>query len=143
MKRQAAMLADYENIYTPIVGADGHDAEKHAETPREKLERANVLKVNYTELQQDMLEEVAMIEKRIVHPAQDARTSVKAYKKTIKKREDKKLDYERYRSRSDKLEKQTKRTDRENTALAKHQIDLTSATAVSSAWTEDNTGLRC
>ena len=42
-----------------------------------------------------------------------------------------KLDYERYKSRVDHAEKKTNRSDRENTALSKHQIDLERATQVS------------
>jgi dsDNA-specific endonuclease/ATPase MutS2 len=124
------MLADYENMYAPIVGADGNDAIKYAQTSQEKLERINALKGGYADLKTEMLEEVAMIDKQIVAPAKDARTCVKAYMKVIKKREDRKLDYERYKSRTESLEKKTKRTDRENTALGKHQIDLSAATAV-------------
>jgi hypothetical protein len=66
----------------------------------------------------------------MVMPAKEARTSVKAYMKVIKKREDKKLDYERYKSRVESSVKKTNRSDRKNTALSKHQIDYTAATAV-------------
>jgi hypothetical protein len=122
------MLADYENLYGPIVGMDG---EKNYEpTPQDKLERINGLKTGYVELKNEMLEEVGMIEKQIVAPAKEARTSVKTYMKVIKKREDKKLDYERYKSRTENLEKKSNRSDRENTALGKHQVDYASATAV-------------
>jgi hypothetical protein len=124
------MVADYENIHSPIIGADGNDAVKYAQTPQEHLERVNALNVGYAELKTEMLEEVALIEKQIVAPAKDARVSAKSYKKVIKKREDTKLDYERYKSRVESLQKKTKRTDRENTSLSKHQIDLTTATAV-------------
>jgi hypothetical protein len=41
------------------------------------------------------------------------------------------LDYERYKSRAEKLEHNAKRSDRENIALAKHQVDLESAQRVS------------
>jgi amphiphysin len=121
------MLSDFENIYGPIVGSDGN---KYAQTPQEKLEQVHALKNGYSDLKTEMLEEVALIEKQIVAPAKDARTSVKAYMKVIKKREDKKLDYERYNSRVESLQKNTKRTDRQNTSLSKHQSDLDAASAV-------------
>ena len=123
-------MSDYEIIYTPIVGADGNDVEKYAETPRDTLERVNTLKTNYMELKTEMLEEITMVDKRIVEPAKEAKASVKAYKKVIKKREDRKLDYERYKSRTESLQSKTKRSDRENAALSKHQMDLSTATAV-------------
>jgi hypothetical protein len=125
------MLADYENIYGPIVGKDPSSEEKYYATPQDKLERVHGLKTGYVELKNEMLEEVGMIEKQIVAPAKEARTSVKAYMKVIKKREEKKLDWERYKSRTENLERKANRSERENTALGKHQIDYASATAVS------------
>jgi hypothetical protein len=127
------MFSDYDIIFFPIVTSDGSEAEKYAVTPRSTLERVHALKTSYAELKTDMLQEVQMVDKRIIEPAKDARTSIKQYKKVIKKREDKKLDFERYKGRTDSLEKKTKRSDRENTALAKHHIDLSGATSVSLA----------
>jgi amphiphysin len=131
LNRQSAMLAEYLNIYSPIVTAEGGEDVGHAPTPRNTLERVNVLKSHYMELKTDMLAEVAMVDKRIIEPAKDAKASVKQYKKVIKKREDRKLDYERYKGRVEAVEKKSSRSDRENNALAKHRIDLDSATAVS------------
>lgn len=126
------MLAEYLNIYSHIVTAEGGEDNSHAPTPRATLERVNVLKSHYMELKTDMLAEVAMVDKRIIEPAKDAKASVKQYKKVIKKREDRKLDYERYKGRTEAVEKKSARTDRENIALSKHKIDLESATAVGS-----------
>ncbi|KAE9986106.1 hypothetical protein BLS_000039 [Venturia inaequalis] len=130
LNRQSAMLSEYLHIYSDIVTAEGAKDASHALTPRTTLERVNVLKSHYMELKTDMLAEVAMVDKRIIEPAKDAKVSVKQYKKVIKKREDRKLDYERYKSRTEAVEKKSNRSDRENTALAKHRIDLESATAV-------------
>ena len=121
------MLADYENIYGDIVGKDGKD---YVATPQEKLERVHGLKTSYVELKSEMSEEVACIDKQIMAPAKEARTSVKAYMKVIKKREDKKLDYERYKSRVEGLQAKFRRSEREDTALNKHQVDYAAATAV-------------
>jgi amphiphysin len=131
LNRQSAMLSEYLLMYSPIVTAEGGEADNHAPTPRAQLERVNVLKNHYMELKTDMLQEIAMVDKRIIEPAKDAKASVKQYKKVVKKREDRKLDYERYKSRVESAEKKTKRSDRDNTALAKHKVDLDSATVVS------------
>ncbi|QDS75126.1 hypothetical protein FKW77_007550 [Venturia effusa] len=130
LNRQSAMVSDYLNLYSPIVTAEGGEDTSHAITPRGTLQRVTVLKSHYMELKTDMLAEVAMVDKRIIEPAKDAKASVKQYKKIIKKREERKLDYERYKSRTEAVEKKTSRTDRENTALAKHKIDLDAATVV-------------
>ena len=122
------MLSDYVNLYGPIIGKDGGD--KYTETPQDKLERVDGLKTGYIDLKDEMAEEVRMIDKQIMAPAKEARISVKAYMKVIKKREDKKLDYERYKSRKESLEKKSRRSDREETALVKHQSDYAVAAAV-------------
>jgi len=130
LNRQSAILSDYDIIYAPILTSDGTEADQYAVAPQTTLERVSVLKGSYTDLKLDMLEEVAMCDKRIIEPAKDARASLKLYKKVIKKREDRKLDYERYKGRVESVEKKQKRTDRDNTALAKHNIDLSKAEAV-------------
>ncbi|KAF2426540.1 hypothetical protein EJ08DRAFT_593457 [Tothia fuscella] len=130
LNRQSAILSDYDLLYSPIVGSDGNEDGNYSVTPKSQLDRVHYLKEFYMELKTDMLEEVSMVDKRIIEPAKDARMSLKTYKKVIKKREDKKLDYERYRGRVDSVEKKNKRTDRENVALAKHNVDLGNATAV-------------
>lgn len=118
-----------------MVTGSGEGA-NYSDTPQDLLERVGVLRANYLELKTDMLEEVAMVDKRIIEPAKDARLSLKQYKKVIKKREDRKLDYERYKHRVEGVEKKQKRTDRENAALAKHNIDLSDATVVSYSYIE-------
>jgi hypothetical protein len=49
-------------------------------------------------------------------------------RKTIKKREDRKLDFERYQSRVDSALKKTKRSERDTAALTKSQAELAAAT---------------
>lgn len=44
----------------------------------------------YAELKNDLLEEVNMVDTRIIKPAMDARDHIQPLKKTIKKRADKK-----------------------------------------------------
>lgn len=41
------------------------------------------------------------------------------------------LDFERYQGRADTAQKKTKRSERENVALAKHEVDLARAKEVS------------
>lgn len=64
----------------------------------------------------------------MIKPASEAKDNLQTFKKTIKKREDKKLDYERYQSRVDTGLKKTKRSDRDNAALAKAEKELETAT---------------
>jgi SH3 domain/BAR domain len=68
------------------------------------------------------------VDLKMIRPAQDAKDSLHLLKKTIKKREDKKLDFERYQSRYDAGMKKSKRTEREDAALMKAKDDLSQAT---------------
>ena len=73
----------------------------------------------------------------MIRPAVDAKDSLSIMKKTIKKREDRKLDYERYQNRVDSGLKKTKRSERDNTNLAKAQSDLERATELYEAADEN------
>lgn len=92
LMRQAAMLAELEAIYKPIAAPDSStQAHTPADTPHDLMERTSTLKETYVELRQDMVEELQMVETRIVGPAKDAKDSIQFMKKVIKKRDDKKV----------------------------------------------------
>ena len=84
--------------------------------------------MDYDDLKKDLTQDLAQVEDKVIRPAQTARDHLLSMKKTIKKREDRKLDYERYQSRVDSGMKKTKRSDRDTAALTKAQSDLTVAT---------------
>ena len=89
------------------------------------------------ELKNDLSQDLGMVDTQMIKPAQDAKDSLHMLKKTIKKREDKKLDFERYQGRVDAGNKKSKPSDRDRTTLTKAQSDLQIATeAYSSA--DDN-----
>jgi len=123
------MIADLETLYTPILTSNGNEADRYTPTPRTAFQRVHSLKEGYLELKNDMLEEVQAMNTRIVTPAKEVRAALQPYKKVIKKREDHKLDYERYKGRTENYEKKTKRSDREDKALTKYQVDLSAATS--------------
>ena len=123
------MIADLEILYAPILTSNGSEANRYTPTPRPAIERVHSLKEGYLGLKSDMLEEVQVMNTRIVAPAKEARAALQPYKKVIKKREDHKLDYERYKGRTENYEKKTKRSEREDKALVKNQVDLSAATA--------------
>ncbi|KAF2400686.1 hypothetical protein EJ06DRAFT_542856 [Trichodelitschia bisporula] len=131
LTRQAAMAGDYDTIVMPIIASsDGRDDGKYSDTPVSTLERTQALRQAYAELKEDMSGEIGMVDQRIVEPAKDARAAIKQYKKVIKKREDKKLDFERFKGRVESAEKKTRRTDKENMALMKSRMELETATTV-------------
>jgi amphiphysin len=124
------VVAVFEELYNPIVGAtDGH-GHPPVMTPQQQLDRTLRLKEAYAELKTDLLEEVNLMEARVISPATDAKESIQPIKKTIKKRENKRLDWERYIDKVNHASKKLKRTDRENAALAKAEEELAKAADV-------------
>jgi amphiphysin len=124
-------VTSVEELYNPIIGAssDGHGHEPIM-TPQAQLDRSYKLKQAYTELKTDLLQEVNMMDARIINPASEAKEYIQPIKKTIKKRENKRLDYERYFDRVTSAAKKQKRSERDDAALAKAEVELSKATDV-------------
>jgi amphiphysin len=81
-------------MYMPFDGSTPDHVPRHTpvDTPYENVQRVAQLQASYSELRNDLGEEVDQIEERIVKPATDARTSIQPLKKVIKKRNDRKVD---------------------------------------------------
>ncbi|KAN0067068.1 hypothetical protein V8E54_014854 [Elaphomyces granulatus] len=135
LSTQYRLLSEFESMYTPIVGSSDPSATRPVgETPPAIMRRTRRLREEYDDLRQDLLEEVNAIDDRMIRPAMQAKDFIQPLKKTIKKREDKKLDFERYQGRVDNGRKKTKRSDRENASLARAEIDLAKAKEVCRRW---------
>lgn len=119
-------MTAFEELYAPIAGAtETYESEREpVETPRVQMERTSKLKEYYAELRTDLLDEIALIDARIIKPGIDAQDFIQPVKKTIKKRENKKLDFERYQDRVGSLQRKLRRSERENANLAKAEVDL-------------------
>ncbi|PVI06402.1 hypothetical protein DM02DRAFT_553075 [Periconia macrospinosa] len=128
LNHQLAAIEIMHSIYKPL-GAKGGEfgTQSHTDTPPETMERCVQLLEAFAELKADMMEEVKDIERKLILPAKLARDALKPMKKVIKKRDDKKVDYERYKSRAEALQKKKTRSDRENIALNKHETDVARA----------------
>ncbi|EGC44849.1 SH3 domain signaling protein [Histoplasma capsulatum var. duboisii H88] len=124
---QSRMVQEFESLYNPIVGSSEPSARPPAETPEATLARTARLQEVYEELKTELLTEINGVDERMIKPAMDAKDYLQPFKKIIKKRDDKKLDFERYQNRVDTSRKKTKRSDRDNAALAKAEIDLSRA----------------
>ncbi|KAF2715535.1 hypothetical protein K504DRAFT_367505 [Pleomassaria siparia CBS 279.74] len=119
----------FYTIYKPLGAKSAeYGGRVCAETPPAALERCQTLQEAFAELKTDMMEEVKDIEKKLVIPAKLAKDALKPMHKSIKRREEKKLDYERYKSRCEALQNKKARSDRDNAALNKHEQDLARAT---------------
>ena len=117
-------MVEFESLYDPIVGAtDGHGRDTNP-TPQLQLERTFKLKEAYSDLKDELSEEVNAIEERVIKPAVDARDCIAPIRKTIKKRENKRLDYEKCQDKALKLQRKHGRSAKEEAALAKAQAEV-------------------
>ncbi|KAJ5461840.1 uncharacterized protein N7458_003392 [Penicillium daleae] len=128
---QSRMADEFDGLYAPIVGSSETET-RHVpeETPPALLSRTNNLRREYDELRVDLVQELNVVEQRMSQPAEQAKSYLAPMKKTIKKRNDKKSDYERFQSKVDSLIHKPKRSDRENATLAKAEADLSTAKEV-------------
>ena len=93
-------------------------------TPELQLEQALRLKEVYTELRNDLLEELELIEVRVAKPATSVREYIDPLRKTIKKRENKRLDFEKVQDKTSKLQRKSGRSSKEDASLAKLEAEL-------------------
>ena len=70
------------------------------------------------------MDEIGQIEERMIKPATDARDCIAPIRKTIKKRENKRLDLERCQDRVNKLQRKVGRSPKEESALGKAEDEL-------------------
>lgn len=144
------MSDEFDGIYAPIVGSDETSSpRKPVETNPAVLARTNRLRREFDELRSEMVQELNSVEERLAQPAEDAKSFLVPMKKTIKKRNDKKVgrdelqdvsliadcdipqsDFERYQSRVDGLLHKQKRSERDNANLTKAEADLANAKQV-------------
>lgn len=128
LRKQTAVATEWDGIYQDIVGAGSdYNDRAHLETPHHIANRTMKLAKEYNELDVDMAQEINEMDLRMIKPAEEAKVSIQPLKKTIKKRQDRKLDFERYQNRYDSSIKKIGRSDRENAALKKHEADLARA----------------
>lgn len=79
-------------MYSPIVGAnEEYSGHEPVITPQHIMERTTKLHTAYDDLRTDLLEEVALVDTRLIKSAQEAKDCIQPMKKVIKKRGDKKV----------------------------------------------------
>ena len=91
---QFSIVREYEGLYDPIVGATDGYGRPAVQTPELQLHRTYTLREAYGTLKDDLADEIAAIDSRVIQPATTARDYIQPIRRTIKKRENKRLDYE-------------------------------------------------
>ncbi|KAK7972740.1 Regulator of cytoskeleton and endocytosis [Apiospora saccharicola] len=124
---QLGIVSEYEGLYDPIVGSDRTNVKATAPTPELQLNRTFKLKEAYGELKVDLMEEIASIDERVIKPTIDARDCIAPLRKTIKKRENRRLDYEKAQDKAAKIQRKPGKTPKEEAALAKAEGEVAQA----------------
>ncbi|KAI1433684.1 hypothetical protein GGR50DRAFT_695827 [Xylaria sp. CBS 124048] len=124
---QLGVSTEYDSLWDPIVGASEGLGKPAAPTPERQLEQALRLKEVYTELKMDLFEELQLIEVRIVNPASQAREYINPIRKTIKKREKKRIEYEKCQEKATKLQRKPGKTAKDEASLTKLEAELARA----------------
>ena len=89
---QHRLVDQFQFIYNPIIGAtENYVGHEPVPTPMNTLEKVGKLRDGYNDFKTDLIEEVNMVDTRIVTPAAEAKNWLQPWKKTMKKREDKKV----------------------------------------------------
>ncbi|KAF2674693.1 SH3 domain-containing protein [Microthyrium microscopicum] len=123
LQHASGMATDFDDLYQYIHGDPDTNRRYHAAT-RDQLAKAKAFKECLASCRDVIIQELADVERRVGGPAKETRKHIDAFRKIIKRREDRKLDFERYKSRTVALEQKSTRSERDNNALLKHQIDL-------------------
>ncbi|KAK1998147.1 SH3 domain-containing protein [Colletotrichum falcatum] len=124
---QSAIVKEYQGLYDPIVGASEGHARPGIETPRLQLDRTFRLSGAYSDLRDELVGEVTAIDSQVIRPATEAREFIQPLRKTIKKRENKRVDYEKAQEKVKKLQKKTGRTPKEEAQLSKVEFEMSCA----------------
>ncbi|KAF3019451.1 hypothetical protein E8E14_013635 [Neopestalotiopsis sp. 37M] len=125
---QLGIVTEYEGLYDPIEGTGRTNARTAVGTPELQLHRTFALKEAYAELKTELTDELGQIETSIIAPATSARDCLAPIKKTIKKRDNRRLDYEKAQDKALKLQRKPGKSAKDEAALLKAQEELARAT---------------
>jgi amphiphysin len=137
-------MVNLDDLYNPNLGGAGEGyVHEPAATPRQQMEQIAKLRHAYAELKKELLEEIAGVDARIIRPLTDAREYIQPMRKVIKKRENRRLDYERYRQQVDNIARKSGQTDKDAASLVKAEVELSKATDVSPVEVSHRTLSKC
>ncbi|EME84822.1 uncharacterized protein MYCFIDRAFT_98114, partial [Pseudocercospora fijiensis CIRAD86] len=128
LKLQYDASEAFATLYKPIEPTS-YPEQRHAPeaTPQGQLQKCLALQKMYSETKTDLHQEISMIDNKLLRPVHEAKAATKPLHKTLKHRENMKLDYERFLSRAEHARKKQNRTIKEESALAKCESDLQQA----------------
>ena len=115
-------------IYKPISGRMSDPDSAHPEGNPEGIQACEEYEAIVKELQETLAPELEMIDTRVVRPAHELLDVIKVIRKTVVKREHKRLDYDRHRATLKKLQDKKERNAKEEKAMWKAEGEVEAAT---------------
>ena len=98
-----------------------------AETPARYMQKCQALQKDYSEQKSELAHDIGLITSKLLTPAQGAHHQTALLHKTLKHRENMKLDYERYLSRAEHARKKEVRSAKDEGMLSQHEANLAQA----------------
>lgn len=129
LKLQYDTTEAFAYLYKPLEPPPDPEVSQHvpAETPGQYMQKCLGLQKEYSDTKNDLMQEINMIQTKLLGPAETAKQHTKLLHKTLKHRENMKLDYERYMSRAEHARKKSQRSAKDEATLAQHEANLAQA----------------
>jgi len=115
-------------IYKPISGRMSDPDSIKFEGNPEGIQACEEYEAVVKELQETLAPELEMIDTRVIRPANELLDVIKVIRKTVVKREHKRLDYDRHRTTLKKLQDKKERSAKDEKAMWKAEGDVEQAT---------------
>nr|POE66158.1 isoform 4 of sh3 domain-containing ysc84-like protein 1 [Quercus suber] len=128
LKLQYDISEAFANLYRAIEPtSDPEMRHQPVLTPDRYMQKCLGMQKRTSNLRDDLKQEIAMIDAKLVRPAEEAKSQTKALQRTVKHRENMKRDYERYLGRAEHARKKENRSMKEEASLAKCESELVQA----------------
>ena len=126
LKLQYDTSEAFAALYKPIEGSGEDEVTSHqpAQTPAQYMQKCLGLQKEYSDEKADLAQEIEMITNKLIKPAEEAKQSTKLLHKTLKHRDNMKLDYERYNSRVEHTRKKETRTTKDEANLQAQEAKM-------------------
>ncbi|KAK9244178.1 hypothetical protein V1506DRAFT_335606 [Lipomyces tetrasporus] len=126
LSAQVAIAKHFDTLYQPIPEND--PTKPVQETPKVTLEAVIKYKEVLVEVQNAVLPMLDSIDRMVVQRCATMKGYIDTIKKALKKREHKKIDYDRHTNTVEKLQKKSKLSEKDETSLERSQKELEKAT---------------
>ncbi|RPB05255.1 hypothetical protein L873DRAFT_1663772 [Choiromyces venosus 120613-1] len=120
---QTILTDSFHDIYKAIPLPQDYNIQV-AETPVPVLRKVAKLHATQNDLKTDIMEELDRVDKMLLERLSEAKAALKPIKKAIDKRENKKLDFERFTKVVNNQKGKKTKTERDYSVLSKAEMDL-------------------